>query len=173
MTTAELIEKLERADGPSRELGFARRYGPADSINNADAHRLLSLVDGYRATTGEAHCALGFVTVRELKRLPGWPSPLRWFHRTNVKGVFNIVSYHHRAQLCWEWFIQFSVGRAARGSLKPWRWVSWSNRHASFGIPWLFELRFARQPYGWMLSGDGENLIRFTAALKAKEADNG
>jgi hypothetical protein len=167
---------IERAEWPS--LAFARRYGPAESITPKYAYRLLSLLEGSAAVTGEAYHELCAATVRELKCLPGWPSPLEWFTKTNVPWTWTLVSYHHRAQLCWEWSLWIALGKAARPhSWKPSKWFFVSHGQTHFGIPWLFRISLHRQRYGWMVSVDGENLIRFTAqaqgvSLRAKETAN-
>ena len=162
----------DNAVAEALEMTLARRYGPADNITLGDARRLYSLLKSYRATTGEGHRALGEAVVRDLKRLKGWPTPLRWFTRTNVKHNWIIVSYHHRSQLCWEWGITLCVGKAARQSAwNPWHWFGRGWHSIFFGVPWLFRITFSWQSYGWMLSSDGENLIRFTA--QARRVDEG
>lgn len=150
-------------------LNLARLYGPADNISEGKAHHLSQLLEGLEAVTGSACQALGVAIVRELKRIPGWPSALKGPSRTNCRHSWVIVSYHHRAQLCWEWSVWLSVGKDVRlRSWKPWNWLTLQRSDISFGVPWLFQISLHRQSYGWMVSGDAKNLISFVAAHYAQ-----
>lgn len=152
------------------EQGVAHWYGPAKAMSNREARELSRLVESYLIAEGPAKSAIGHDIVWRLKKLPGWRSPLRWFSRTNVPGSWVIVSYHHRAQLCWEWAVWFSVGGAVRKrSWNPLHWFSHGYGQTSFGIPWVAQISLHRQTYGWMPSGDGANLIRFAAAERERQ----
>lgn len=151
-------------------MHVARNYGPAENIDERAIRDLTSLLDGYRATTGIAHVIMGDAVIHCLKRIPGWQSPYKFFSRTNCKGSWVLVSYHHPAQLCWEWSVWFSIGKRARRSWKPWRWFRFSRRHTSFGVPYLFDFTIHTQRDGWMVSGNAEQLIRFAALTKAGAA---
>jgi hypothetical protein len=152
-------------------VDFAKNYGPAQNIDRHASHDLTSLLEGYRATKGMAHAAMGDALVAYLKRISGWRSPYQFFTRTNVAGSWVLVSYHHPAQLCWEWSIWLSVGKQARRSSKPWRWFHHSSRNTSFGIPFLFDISIHRQNDGWMISGNAENLIKFVAQAYAVQGE--
>lgn len=143
-------------------LNVASWYGPARDIKLGQARDLVCLLDAYKQARGMAKTVTGDAIVAYLKRIPGWRSPYKFFSKTNVRHQWAIVSYHHRAQLCWEWSLHFSVGKPARG--KWWRWFGSGYGQTFVSIPHLFEFRFHRQPYDWMVSGDAEQLIRMTWA---------
>lgn len=154
-------------------LNVASWYGPARNIKEHQARDLVVLLDAYENSSGLAHAVLGDAVVSYLKRLRGWRSPYSFFRKTNVRGNWTLVSYHHRAQLCWEWALSISLGRAARGAFwKPWRWVGSRFGQTHIGIPYVFELRFHRQSYDWMVSGDAKQLIRMVRAYHRGEQED-
>jgi hypothetical protein len=147
-------------------MRIARWYGPADALAERGVHDLYRLVESYRLVSGPAFAVIGREIVQRLKKLPGWRSPWQWFSSTNVPYSWVLVSYHHRSQLCWEWSLWLSVGRRAGTSLNPRRWAYHGHGQTGVIIPWLARLSLHRQRSGWMLSGDGENLIRWVAAAQ-------
>ena len=165
--TNDISERTEIGEDAA-VLELASRYGPARNIDERAFRDLWHLWEGYKATKGIAHAAMGDAIVTYLKRIPGWRSPYKFFERTNCKGSWVLASYHHPAQLCWEWSVWLSVGKRARRSLKPWRWFYRRPRLTSFGIPFLFDISIHRQNYDWMISINAENLI---AALARSNPD--
>lgn len=143
-------------------LNMASWYGPARNISEGQARDLVSLLDAYEQAQGIARAVLGDAIVAYLKRVPGWHSPYTFFRKTNVKRSWTLISYHHRAQLCWQWGLSLSLGRGVGG--RWWRWFGSYGGQTFVGIPRLFELRFTRQPYDWLVSGDAKQLIRMTHA---------
>lgn len=95
-----------------------------------------------------------------------WPRPsgLRWFHKTNVKRQWVIVSYHHPARLCWSWALHVSLFRKGYGRL--WKPFRYGQCHAR--IPYLIEVSWHRQSYDWMLSRTAERRLEAVALYQTR-----
>lgn len=115
---------------------------------------------------------VGLWLVDQAKR--EWPrfAALSWWGKTNVPRTRTLVAYHHPAQLCWEWLVFLTffprLPRSWRGFI--------GGRGGRFGswwvvIPFLIEVRYTSQSYGWMLSGDGKKRL-FDLAYDDAELDD-
>lgn len=141
---------------------LATRYGPAKAATSGRAYRLGQVADAYESAQGEAKVALGDWLIRQAMKLPGWRSPYSFFGRTSSKGLYNVASYHHPARLCWSWCLSLGVGpRHAPWRARPF-WRSGYGQ-TCFVIPGILCLRFSRQTYDWMVSGNLRNMLRFLA----------
>jgi hypothetical protein len=122
---------------------------------------VLAMLDLKRSARGPVTGIIGDWLVARAKRM--WPryAGFQWFSRTNVRGNWTIVSYHHPAQLCWEWSLSFAIGKATCArSWNPLKWFYHYAGQTAIGIPMLAELRFHRQSYGYMLSNAAEHRLR-------------
>ena len=128
--------------------------------NRQDRGQVLAMLKLKQTATGPIVSVIGDWLVNRAKRLPPRRTALHWFEKTNVPLRYNIVSYHHPAQLCWEWFLSVSFAWRDTRWRKPSQWFR-PLRHgrASFTIPFLFEIAFTTQNYGWMLSSSSEDAL--------------
>lgn len=103
-----------------------------------------------------------------------WPrfAGLSWFKRTNIPARFTILSMHHPAQLCWSWSWSVSFNRRDVRWRSIRKWVS-PMRYGSawLVIPWLFEIRYSRQKYDWMLSRSASQRLTKLAYTDEEVAD--
>lgn len=117
------------------------------------------------AATGELSVFISRKLVSEAKAL--WPrlAGLRGWSKTNVRRRFNVVAYHHPAQLCWDWFISVELAPQLHWR-QLLRWIGWYRtptgrlQSAWLRIPGLIEFSLHRQDYGWMLSRVGEHRLQ-------------
>lgn len=143
-------------------IQLARRYGPARPLTPREAWYVDSALRAYGSARGPTKELIGNWIVAFAKKMRGWPSPYRFFRRTNVRHNWTIVSYHHRAQLCWEWCLSARIGKATCGrSANPRNWLRHYGGQFALGIPFVFEVHLSTQKSGWMVSGDALNMLRF------------
>ena len=120
----------------------------AEKFTDHERHEIGAMISLAENTTGPACSPLGDWLVAMAKRT--WPrfAGLRWFHKTNSKRRWAVVSYHHPAQLCWSWSLHVSL--FCKGYGRWWKPFRYHQCHIR--IPYLIELSWMRQSYDWMMS---------------------
>lgn len=89
-----------------------------------------------------------------------WPrwSGVAFFHRTNVRRLWTVISYHHPARLCWSWSIKIGLFQDFYGKGFGRFWRSYrGNWHLI--IPFVVEISWTRQSYDWMLSSTAKKRL--------------
>ena len=138
-------------------LEMAAMYGPARPLTEREAWEVESMLQARQKLAGPSHSWASDWLVRKAMSLKGWRSPYAWFKRTSAPKDWVLVSYHHPARLCWSWALSIQLGRRVHGM---WR-RPWFHYSGQFGInlPGIACIRFHRQPYDYMLSGNAEQLL--------------
>jgi hypothetical protein len=127
-----------------------------------DRADVLAMLELKRTVRGPATGPIGEWLVARAKQM--WPrfAGISGPRKTSAPHRWNIIAYHHPAQLCWEWFIALSIARRDVTWRHPKHWVRIRNGYGrrSIVIPFLFELSFVTQNYGYMLSSAAEGRLR-------------
>lgn len=129
--------------------------------NDRDRAVILAMLDLKRTARGPGGGPIGVWLVKRAKQM--WPrfAGLKGPSKTNVPWRYNVLAYHHPAQLCWEWFWSISFNRRDVAWRSPTKWFRpLRYNQAGFVLPFLFEISFHRQDYGYMLSSAAENRLR-------------
>lgn len=130
-----------------------------------EAQQIERMLDLRSLHHGPACAPIGEWLVKQAKRT--WPrfAGLRGISKTNVRRRWNLIAYHHPAQLCWEWFLSVELFPTDG---QWWRLFGGYNNQHYFGVRYLFRFSFFRQPqYAWMLSDAAKNRLRAIAETKA------
>lgn len=149
-------------------LDMAKRYGPARKLDSREAWEIESALEASANVTGPAKRVIDtWLISRAMKLYPRFAG-FRFFTKTSAWRDYSIVSYHHPARLCWSWSLSISFGKHG-----AYRWpylFGFKGRNGwSVRVPFLFDLRFSKQNYDWMISRNVRNLLTFLCHAAVQE----
>jgi hypothetical protein len=140
-------------------------YDPARVFTSREQAEIGAMLADQDHAQGPLCRVVGDWLVAKAMRM--WPrlAGLRWFHKTNCKRRWILVSYHHPARLCWSWSVHVSLFQRFGGKGLSRLWSGYRYGQAYLRLPYVIEIGWHRQSYDWMLSSTAKQRLEAVAVF--------